>query len=163
MGERPLRDRADGLAGMQRGAGLRRWCKRPFFLRIQRFRIDAALQEPARLLRQRGQRVLQPVIDLPEQPGTELGGQHLAGEFDLVAAPDAVRHLIDLYLCDFSADADDLAFQPGAVYFHIADFVHGNIAVKFDGHQISVDAYDLSFAIFGHDTTSNRSPLRMEL
>ena len=161
--ECPFRDGADGFAGMQRSAGLRRRCELPLLFGVQRFRINAALQKPAGLFRQGGKRILKSVVDLPEKAGAQFGRQHFSGKLDLIPAFDAAGHLIYLNLRDFAADTDDLAFQRSAIHLYKADFIHGNVAVKFDGYQVSVDAYNLSSVFFGHDRTSNRSPFRMEL
>ena len=134
----------------------------PLFLGIQAVGINAALQEPAGLLSQDGQGILQSVIDLAQKTGAQISGQHIAGELHRVAALDAVGHFVDLDLGDVTADTDNLALKCGVADLNEANFVHGNIAAKFDRHQVAVDTYNLT-CIFGHHIASNLSPFIMEL
>ena len=57
----------------------------PLAVQIEGFHDHASWQEEAKLLGDRGQGVLQAVVDLPQQPGPQRDRQHLLAELDGVA------------------------------------------------------------------------------
>ena len=161
MGERTFGNSTHIFTGAKGIAFFYGGSKFPSFLAVQAVGINAALQEPAGLLCQNGQGILQTVINLTQQTGAQVGRQHITGKFHGVTALDTVGHFIDLDLCHIATDTDDLTFQCGLADFHVANFVHRNVALEFHGQQVAVHTCNLT-NIFGHCVTSCVFPPTME-
>ena len=133
-------NRADGISAVY---GVSDFCRRrkiPLRRFGKRVDVDAPLEKKACLFRDERQRILQTVVHLTEQTGTEFGAQKVAVEFDGIARTYAVRHFVNLHLSAVAAYTDDFAFEPFAFDVYVADFVHRNVAVKGYRNHIAVDA-----------------------
>ena len=132
----------DLIAGLgHRGEG-------PLLFFVEGAEVNAAFEKESAAGGQFRERVLQAVVDLGQQAGTQAHGEEIGRELDLVADADAAGHLEDLHLGPAPADADDLRLEFFSGAGHVGDFVHGHVAFDLDGDHVAVDPDDLSFSHF---------------
>ena len=105
------------------------------------------MQKEAALLRQAGEGVLKAIVDLCQQPGAKLGGQHVPTEFYRVADGKVRRVLKDLHVRLSAPNAYDFAHQSQFAQTGKSDFVLADRALKCDSQHVAVDADDFAAAL----------------
>ncbi|MPN09724.1 hypothetical protein SDC9_157016 [bioreactor metagenome] len=128
------------IAGAEFPAGFGHRREVPDRIIIKRGQINAAAQEKFARLRQFVQRVLQAVVDLGDQAGTEFDAQEFAGEFHPVIFLESGGAFENLHVGAVAAHPDDFAFQPLGAGDGVGDFILRHLIRKFDGQHIAVDA-----------------------
>ena len=135
-------------AAVTRVAGFGHRGERPLLFFIERTEVNSAFEEESAAGGQFRERVLQAVVDLRQQAGTQAHGEEIGREFDLVADGDAAGHLEDLHLGPAPADADDLRLEFFTNADDVSDFVHAHVAVHLGADHVAVDPDDFSFSHF---------------
>ena len=89
------------------------------------------------------ERILQPVVDHPQQAGAEGHREHFAGQVDVVAVANAVGFLEHLQVGHIAIDAQDFGLQTFVADADVGDFVlHDRAVGKLDADDVAVDAQD---------------------
>ena len=128
-------DAADVVAGNELVAGL---CDRgevPDGFHVEGVEIEPALEEESGLFGEEVQGVLESVVDLGEEAGSECDAQHVAGEFDGVVDLESGGAFVDLEVGAVAAHADDLAFEFLVADFDVGDFILHDRGVEFHRDQ----------------------------
>ncbi len=108
-------------------------------------KVYSPFKEITGLLRQFRQRVLESVKHLPQKAGSQFYREHVPGKVNHIVDADSLGHFKNLELADITPDADDLTLEFLSAYFHITNFVHGNIAVKTNTYHVTVDSNYCTF------------------
>ena len=152
-------DAADVIARDELVAGLGDRGEVPDGFHVEGVEVEPALEEESGLFGEEVQGVLESVVDLGEEAGSECDAQHVAGEFDGVVDLESGGAFVDLEVGAVAAHADDLAFEAFVADDGVGDFILHDRGVEFHRDQVSVYAFDASFLKFRH--VSSRSCVRM--
>ena len=144
-----LLHRADDVAGDEARTVLHLRYEGPLLVYVERVDVRAALQEEAVTVGYLLQRVLQPVVNLPEQARAEIDRQHPAGLHDRVADLNAARVLEDLRDRRVTVDAQDLGLEPLVAagradvdHLVLDDWRRILVADRLDDDKIVLDGHD---------------------
>ena len=159
--EDSFRNPADLVGGGKFVADFGGRCELPGGVVIQRIHVESAFQEEAGFLGKFLQRVLESVVDLCEQAGTQFHAQKRIGEFNAVAHFESGGAFEDLEVGAGAAHPDDFAFESAVADKHIGDFVLCDAGVELNGQKVAVDADNPAhFLVFEHKILSPFSKLR---
>ena len=131
-----LGHRADDVASAQALTWLTTGHKRPFTGEVERGNGFAAHQEEPIALCQGLQRILQAVVDHPQQAWPERGRQHLGREFDAIANAHALGFLEDLQVGAAALHPQHFTLEAGLPRMHEGNRVFHQRRVALDAHNV---------------------------